>query len=545
MSYYPSFAERLDHYLSVHDRSGAWLAQRLGVNPATVTRWRSGESRPNRPEVIIQIADLLGIQGDDRQQLLIAAGYGYLDVGSNSGGADDTGNGPLTPPHALVDDLQNLAREAAVLDQLSPAGQPASAPVNGNVGLLGRLRQLVLHPTVPIGVAVVVAIGVAIGLWRGLDQPGFRSAATVQQFAIAEWKNLSPGASAYELIIIEDTRRILYEKLSQVAMLQGVSQRSPQLPAGEQNQLAIWIEGTYRKLNTIVLAADIYGPGGTFLATVSVQGDADDRDQEAAICLLDLQNQLAVQVLIALSITVQTQEVDAMTKVPTSSCAALRLNNGAAQQVMNDNLQSAQSALEQALALDPNYADAHNNLGQVFYRQAAWARAVEQVQRALALQPRNAIYHYNLGLAYERLGDYAAAVQAYEGAIALDPLYTQAFNNLGFTHLLRNDPAKAVISLQQGLKLDPKAAYLHKNLGRAYLDQGDPARAVGELTQAVDLFTEGVYAEALYYLALAYHQAGERQHACATLLHYAPVANQDDAARADQAAAFFSDWACE
>ena len=78
MNYYPEFAKLLDQYLSAHDRAGAWLAQRLEVNPATVTRWRNGESRPNRPEIVVQIADLLGVHGHLRQQLLYAAGYGVV-----------------------------------------------------------------------------------------------------------------------------------------------------------------------------------------------------------------------------------------------------------------------------------------------------------------------------------------------------------------------------------------------------------------------------------------------------------------------------------
>jgi len=79
MSYYPEFAEQLDQYLTTADRSGAWLAQRLGVNPATVTRWRNGDARPGRPEVILQVADLLGIHGVERERLLYTAGYAFIE----------------------------------------------------------------------------------------------------------------------------------------------------------------------------------------------------------------------------------------------------------------------------------------------------------------------------------------------------------------------------------------------------------------------------------------------------------------------------------
>ncbi len=79
MNYYPDFAKFLDQYLSLHDRSGAWLAQRIGVNPATVSRWRNGQTRPDTPEMVIGIADILGIHGDERTRLLRSVRYGIVE----------------------------------------------------------------------------------------------------------------------------------------------------------------------------------------------------------------------------------------------------------------------------------------------------------------------------------------------------------------------------------------------------------------------------------------------------------------------------------
>jgi transcriptional regulator with XRE-family HTH domain len=78
MSYHPEFAALLDRYLGEQERSAAWLAQRLGINPATVTRWRNGNNRPNSPDMVVRIADILGIHGDDRSRLLQAVGYGGI-----------------------------------------------------------------------------------------------------------------------------------------------------------------------------------------------------------------------------------------------------------------------------------------------------------------------------------------------------------------------------------------------------------------------------------------------------------------------------------
>ncbi len=96
MSYYPDFAALLDQHLSARERSGAWLAQRLGVNPATVSRWRTGDSRPSRPEVLTQIADLLNLAHEEHNQLVQAAGYGVTVA--QPAAPPPTATPPQSPP---------------------------------------------------------------------------------------------------------------------------------------------------------------------------------------------------------------------------------------------------------------------------------------------------------------------------------------------------------------------------------------------------------------------------------------------------------------
>ncbi|MEZ4728428.1 MAG: tetratricopeptide repeat protein [Caldilineaceae bacterium] len=77
MSYYPQFADQVGKALSHQARSQAWLAQRLGLARGTVSRWLSQGTRPESPEMVMRVADVLGIQGAERQALLVATGYGY------------------------------------------------------------------------------------------------------------------------------------------------------------------------------------------------------------------------------------------------------------------------------------------------------------------------------------------------------------------------------------------------------------------------------------------------------------------------------------
>jgi len=78
MAYQPEFAELLTQSLARLDRSPAWLAQRLGVNPSTVSRWLNQSGRPADPETVVRVADILGIPAQ-MQALLAAAGYGYVE----------------------------------------------------------------------------------------------------------------------------------------------------------------------------------------------------------------------------------------------------------------------------------------------------------------------------------------------------------------------------------------------------------------------------------------------------------------------------------
>jgi len=77
MSYYPEFADSIENRLAKEDRPSKWLADRLGVNASTVTRWLNDGTRPGNPDVVIKIAEILRIE---KNILLIAAGYGYQDA---------------------------------------------------------------------------------------------------------------------------------------------------------------------------------------------------------------------------------------------------------------------------------------------------------------------------------------------------------------------------------------------------------------------------------------------------------------------------------
>jgi tetratricopeptide (TPR) repeat protein len=392
---------------------------------------------------------------------------------------------------------------------------------------LGRAR--------PAQATMAIVLVAGLALWGGVGWPRLQAIVAgplgprqpgVQRFAIGEWKNLTPGRSSFEGIWTDGTRRTLYEKLSRVQALQGIALDSPQVTDEVRRDLDLWIDGDFSKIVNVKLSAAIAGRAGRYLRSVAVQREVDEGSTEVESHILALQDELAQTILSALGIQLQPAVVEAIRQTPTGSAQALQLNNQAALLVAQDDLSAAEPLLRAALTLDPAYADAHNNLGRLLQLRGDLPGAVAEYRRAIELLPRIPLYYFNLGLAHDRGQDFPAAIRAYEQAVALDPTYVKALNNLGFVYLEMGKLDKASELFQRGLYLNPDASYLHKNLGRVYLEQRRPAAAIAELKGAVEL-SDVPYAEALFYLAQAYRDAGQVTDACAVLANYAKVAAVD------------------
>ena len=80
-----------------------------------------------------------------------------------------------------------------------------------------------------------------------------------------------------------------------------------------------------------------------------------------------------------------------------------------------------------ALALKPDYAEAHNNLANTLLEQRRLGEAEESFGCSIALRPNIAETHYNLGLALQALGRLGEAEASYERAIAIRSDFTRAY----------------------------------------------------------------------------------------------------------------------
>jgi predicted TPR repeat methyltransferase len=86
---------------------------------------------------------------------------------------------------------------------------------------------------------------------------------------------------------------------------------------------------------------------------------------------------------------------------------------------------------ERAIELQPDLADAHNNLGNALQQQKRHEEAVVLYERAIALRPEMADAHLNLGKALEALDRMSGALTAYRQAVLLRPFHFDSYRRLG------------------------------------------------------------------------------------------------------------------
>ncbi|MGU3778553.1 tetratricopeptide repeat protein [Burkholderia metallica] len=142
-------------------------------------------------------------------------------------------------------------------------------------------------------------------------------------------------------------------------------------------------------------------------------------------------------------------------------------------------LDDAIAHYRRAVALRPDYPEAHNNLGNALRDAREPTAAMESCARAIELRPGYAQAYNNLGNALQDLGDLDRAASHYARAIELDPSMAMAHANLSAVRHRQLRCAEALVHAQDAIRLAPNLAEAHNHAGNAYhgLDRLDEAQA--------------------------------------------------------------------
>jgi protein O-GlcNAc transferase len=142
-------------------------------------------------------------------------------------------------------------------------------------------------------------------------------------------------------------------------------------------------------------------------------------------------------------------------------------------------LDDAIARYRRAVALRPDYPEAHNNLGNALRDAREPTAAMESCARAIELRPGYAQAYNNLGNALQDLGDLDGAATHYVRAIELDASMAMAHANLSAVRHKQLRCAEALTHALDAIRLAPNLAEAHNHAGNAYhgLDRLDAAEA--------------------------------------------------------------------
>lgn len=225
--------------------------------------------------------------------------------------------------------------------------------------------------------------------------------------------------------------------------------------------VAVFTEEGYERMRgdsrlTFVLVASARPPPDPSLAGIAALDEERLESYVARSGRLVLRDGYApVEALLAPVVRASSQEV-----ASTESLAR------ALHRAERGDLEGYVRGCEEALARDPQFAEARYNLGVGLHRLGRVAEAIDQWRKVVRSRPEHVEARYNLGAALYAEGDLEGALGHLSEATRLRPGLAQAQNALGVVLEARGEAEMASRRYAEALRLDPGLADARQGLIR-------------------------------------------------------------------------------
>ena len=172
----------------------------------------------------------------------------------------------------------------------------------------------------------------------------------------------------------------------------------------------------------------------------------------------------------------------------------------------------AREAVERALALNPNLAEAHVQMGRIKQQvDFDWAGADASFQRAIESEPGSPESVRLAASSAALLGRFDEALQLGRRAVDLDPLNAESWESLGEIEFFMGHLDEAAANSKKAHELSPDVWFSHVVLSQIYILQGRPHAALPE----IEPVRSGQVRACLY--AIAYYALGRKKESDASL----------------------------
>ena len=184
----------------------------------------------------------------------------------------------------------------------------------------------------------------------------------------------------------------------------------------------------------------------------------------------------------------------------------------------NKVLPLAISSAHRALDLDPSLADAHFALAKIHRLNWQWDAAEQKFRRGRDLQPSNASGLISYANFLTAMGRFEEAIEIALEAVRLDPLGPIAHNELAFAYWMSGDVEESHRWFERSIDIDPDFRQTELVMPYFYLEIGQPDKALALLDKMRGNLDDYLSLD-IGYAAITYADMGHRERAT-ELLNY-------------------------
>ena len=276
------------------------------------------------------------------------------------------------------------------------------------------------------------------------------------------------------------------------------------------------IKGSVRKSkNTVRITVQLIDASSDY----HLWGDRYDRELKD---IFAIQDEVAGKIIAALSVKLTPEEKSRLAQKGTKNLIAhdLYLRARERESFFTESAYGeAVNLYQEAIRLDPHYADAYARLSLVYSvnAQFGWAEdstetykdSRKMAEKAVELNPSLPLAHYALGWILSRpiFAEHDNAIAEFKKVISLDPSHADSYSNLGFISNYTGKAAQAIDYFNAAMRINPVGSFLYYyGRGMGLYLQGDYAAALKDLKIAIERNQTVIVVH--YWLAATMAQAG-------------------------------------
>jgi TolB-like protein/tetratricopeptide (TPR) repeat protein len=386
---------------------------------------------------------------------------------------------------------------------------------------------------------LVIALAVSVTLnVTGMRDTDVAPEATVDRSSIAVLPFTSRSTDPENLLFADGIHDDLLTRLANIGSLKVISRTSVMeyrdttknlRQIGEELGVGTVLEGAVQRAgDSVRINAQLIDAA----TDEHIWAKSYDR-QLSTVNLFALQSEISEEIARALQMTLTDAEQLRLAKVPTDNLAAYNLYTQGRDNLYKRRLETLQEAREQfdeAIALDPDYAEAYVGLAdsvllilnnhRAIALDEAFDVAKKSLDKALTLSPDLAEAHASLGLLKEKMwvenrtgAGLDEAEAHFVRALELNPNYASAYMWFASMRATQQRIEEAIELYHESLRVDPLGKIPYGNLPGMYAQLGQNDTALDLYVKAIEIHPD--WPTAYQFLAVHLHGLGRMDEAVA------------------------------